>query len=334
MKKMVFTSLIIASLLVFQVNLFARGSSSGQSKETLLRVTNTLPESHPMNKALAQMSKNVLMRTDNKVKIDLFPNSQLGGNVEMVEGVQLGTIDMANQFAGVYANYVPEMEVLSLAFLFENEEHLYRALDGKVGQILAEKLREKGFEPLGYFYGGARSLMNNSQPINSPKDLKGLKIRTIPSEITLKGINLMGAIATPMGQAEVYSALEQGVLDGWENSPITLYTLKLYEVTKYVSWTKHFMTPDLLAISGKTLAKLSAEEQKIIKEEAANAIALERKFWGSDADMAIEKLKEEGVVFNDVADVAAFQNATRPLWNEYEQKYQNGIIAEIDALRK
>ncbi len=327
---------IIGILLVLCVGTMVFANGSGESAEGAktfnLRVTNTLPMEHPMNQGLQKFAEGVKSRTNGNVTVELFPNSQLGGNTEMVEGVQLGTIDMCNQFAGAFANYVPEMNVLALAFLFQSEDHLYKSLNGKAGDVLAEALRKKGFEPLGYFYGGSRSLMNNVRPINSPEDLKGLKIRTIPTNITLEGVNRMGAIATPMSQADVYSALEQNVLDGWENSPITLYTLKLYEVTKYVSWTRHFMTPDLFTISSKTWAKLPDEYKTIIKEEATKAVNYEREIWGKSSDETVVKLKAEGVEFNDVANLQAFRDATSSLWDEYEAEYKNGLIqAVLDA---
>ena len=327
---------ITGILLVLMIGtmVFANGSGEAAAgpQKFNLKVTNTLPMEHPMNQGLQKFAEGVKSRTNGNVTVELFPNSQLGGNTEMVEGVQLGTIDMCNQFAGAFANYVPEMNVLALAFLFQSEDHLYKALNGKAGDVLAEALRKKGFEPLGYFYGGSRSLMNNVRPINSPADLKGLKIRTIPTNITLEGVNRMGAIATPMSQADVYSALEQNVLDGWENSPITLYTLKLYEVTKYVSWTRHFMTPDLFTISSKTWAKLPDEYKTIVKEEAKKAIDYERQIWGKSSDETVVKLKAEGVEFNDVTNLQAFRDATSSLWDEYEAEYKNGLIkAVLDA---
>ncbi len=328
-------STVVALLLA--ASLAFAGGSSDAKKETkaqtfTLRVTNTLPLDHPMNKGLQKLADGVKERTGGNVTIQLFPNSQLGGNAEMVEGVQLGTIDMCNQFAGAFANYVPEIEVLAEAFLFTSEDHLFKALNGKPGEILAGALRAKGFEPLGYFFGGSRSLMNNVRPINSPADLKGLKIRTIGTPITLEGINKMGAIATPMSQADVYSALEQKVIDGWENSPTTLYTLKLHEVTKYVSYTKHFMTPDLLTISVKTWNKLPDDYKKIIKEEALKATEFERSLWNTNEAEIVKNLVAAGVKFNEVSDIKAFQTATAPMWDAYEAKYKNGLIkAVLDA---
>ncbi|MCG8478572.1 MAG: TRAP transporter substrate-binding protein [Spirochaetales bacterium] len=324
-------SMVLVGALVFAGGQGEGSGPDGEQSRTL-RVTNTLPLDHPMNLALQQFSDGVAARTDNRLQVEIFPNSQLGGNEEMVEGVQLGTIDMANQFAGAFANYVPEMEVLALAFLFQSAEHLYASLDGEPGAILAEALQEKGFVPLGYFYGGSRSLMNNVRPINRPEDLNGLKIRTIPTTITLEGVERMGAIATPMSQADVYSALEQGVLDGWENSPITLYTLRLYEVTEYVSWTRHFMTPDLFAISARTWESLSEADRQIIREEAQSAVAYERSIWAENTEAAIAALLQEGVEFNEVEDLDAFREATSPLWDQYEETYRNGLIESILTL--
>ncbi len=322
--------LILALLFVAAGILFAQGGAeSSEAKTFKLRVTNTLTMEHPMNMALKMFAETVAEKTDGNVTVELFPNSTLGGNEEMVEGVQLGTIDMCNQFAGAFANYVPEMNVLALAFLFETEDHLYRSLEGKPGDLLAEALRKKGFEPLGYFFGGSRSMMNNVRPVNSPADLRGLKIRAIPTKITLDGVNAMGAIATAMSQGDVYSALEQGVIDGWENSPTTLYTLSLHEVTKYFSYTEHFMTPDLFVISAKTWAKLPDAYKTIIKEAATEAVAYERSIWTENEAEIVEKLKAAGVQFNEVADLDAFRKATSSLWDEYEKTYKNGLIQAI-----
>lgn len=324
----------VLALLSVTGMLFANGASESkaapaQDQSFVLRATNTLPMDHPMNMALQKFSEAVKARTNGKIDIQLFPNSQLGGNAEMVEGVQLGTIDICNQFAGTFANYVPEIDILAEPFIFVSEDHLYRSLSGKAGDILAAALRAKGFEPLGYLYGGSRSMMNNVKPINSPEDLKGLKIRTIGTNITLEGVNKMGAIATPMNQADVYSALQQKVIDGWENSPTTLYTLKLYEVTKYVSYTRHWMTPDLLTISAKTWAKLPDNYKTIIKDEADKAITYERSLWNTNEKDIVTKLEAAGVKFNEVSNIKAFQDITAPMWDSYEAKYKNGLVKAI-----
>lgn len=307
-------------------------ASIGNAKPVVLRATNTLGEDHPMTMALRFMSAELEKRTNGEVKLDVYPNSQLGGNKEMVEGVVLGTIDIAQQFAGTFSSYVPEMEILVQPFLFKSEDALFKALNGKPGEILAQSLEKKGFVPLTYFYGGSRSFINNERPINTVEDLAGLKIRVIGVKTVIKAINQMGAIATPMNQSDVYSALQQGVLDGWENSPVTLYSLKLYEQSKYFSYSRHLMTPDLVALSKVSAKKMGEKNLAILKEIALEASTLERKLWAENEGKMVQEMTDKGwVEFNEIKDVTPFANATKNLLDEYEAKYKNGLVELILA---
>ncbi len=305
-------------------------AGSVNAKTITLRATNTLGEDHPMTIALRFMSDEIAKRTNGEVKLDVYPNSQLGGNKEMVEGCALGTIDIVQQFAGTFSSYVPEMEILVQPFLFKSEEALFKALDGEPGAILAKSLEKKGFIPLTYFYGGSRSFINNERPINTVEDLKGLKIRVIGVKTVIKAINQMGAIAVPMSQSEVYSALQQGVLDGWENSPVTMYSLKLYEQSKYFSYSRHLMTPDLVALSAVTAKKLGEKNLGILIEVAREASALERKLWAEKEGAMVAEMSEKGwCEFNEIADLAPFAAATANLLDEYKEKYKNGLVEAI-----
>ncbi len=296
----------------------------------VLRATNTLGEDHPMTMALRFMSKEIEKRTNGEVKLDVYPNSQLGGNKEMVEGVVLGTIDIAQQFAGTFSSYVPEMDILAQPFLFKSEEGLFRALNGEAGEILAKALEQKGFVPLTYFYGGSRSFINNVRPINTVEDLKGLKIRVIGVKTVIDAINRMGAIATPMNQADVYSALQQGVLDGWENSPVTMYSLKLYEQSKYFSYSRHLMTPDLVALSAVTAKKMGEKNLAILKQLSGEASQLERELWAKNEGAMVKEMTDKGwVKFNDVKDISPFVNSVKGLWDEYEARFHNGLVQAV-----
>ncbi len=300
----------------------------------VLRATNTLGEDHPMTMALRYMSTEIEKRTNGEVKLDVFPNSQLGGNKEMVEGVALGTIDIAQQFAGTFSSFVPEMDILALPFLFKSEEGLFRALEGDAGKILESALEKKGFVPLTYFYGGSRSFINNVRPINKVEDLKGLKIRVIGVKTVIKAISKMGAIATPMNQSDVYSALQQGVLDGWENSPVTMYSLKLYEQSKYFSYSRHLMTPDLVALSAVTAKKMGPKNLAILKEVAREASKYERELWAEKENAMVKEMTEKGwVEFNDIKDITPFADATKSLIEEYDAKYKNGLVEAIQRVQ-
>ncbi len=310
--------------------MFLMVASAALAKPITLKATNTLPEDHPMTMALRYMSKEIDKRTNGEVKMDVYPNSQLGGNKEMVEGVVLGTVDIAQQFAGTFSSYVPEMDILALPFLFQSEDALFESLQGEAGDILAKSLEKKGFVPLTYFYGGARSFINNERPINTPEDLKGLKVRVIGVKMVIEAMNALGAIATPMSQSEVYSALQQGVLDGWENSPVTLYTLKLYEQSKYFSYSKHLLTPDLVALSKVTAKKMGDKNLAILKEIALEASKLERKWWNEKESAMVKEMTDKGwCEFNEITDIAPFAAKVKYLQDEYEAKYKNGLIKLI-----
>jgi len=311
---------------------FTMLATCASAQTITLRATNTLGEDHPMTIALRYMSDEIAKRTNGEVKLDVYPNSQLGGNKEMVEGCALGTIDIVQQFAGTFSSYVPEMEILVQPFLFKSEDALFKALDGEPGAILSKSLEKKGFLPLTYFYGGSRSFINNKRPINTVEDLKGLKIRVIGVKTVIKAINQMGAIAVPMSQSEVYSALQQGVLDGWENSPVTMYSLKLYEQSKYFSYSRHLMTPDLVALSSVTAKKLGEKNLGILMEVAKDASALERKLWAEKEDAMVAEMKEKGwCEFNEIPDIAPFAAATANLLDEYKAQYKNGLVEAIQA---
>lgn len=316
--------------LILLTTLLMLVASTSFAEPIVLRATNTLGEDHPMTMALRYMSTEIAKRTNGEVKLDVYPNSQLGGNKEMVEGAMLGTIDIAQQFAGAFSSYVPEMDILALPFLFKSEEGLFKALDGEAGDILAKALEKRGFVPLTYFYGGSRSFINNVRPINTPEDLKGLKIRVIGVKTVIEAINALGAIATPMSQSEVYSALQQGVLDGWENSPVTLYSLKLYEQSKYFSYSKHLMTPDLVALSKVTAKKLGEKNLAILKEVAQDASKMERKLWAENEGKMVKEMTDKGwCEFNQIADLTPFIEKTKYLQDQYEAKYKNGLVELI-----
>lgn len=314
-------------LLTLTLTMLASVSFAGPM---VIRATNTLGEDHPMTQALRYMSTELEKRTNGEVKLDVYPNSQLGGNKEMVEGVVLGTVDIAQQFAGTFSSYVPEMDILVQPFLFKSEEGLFRALEGEAGKILAKSLEKKGFVPLTYFYGGSRSFINNERPINTVEDLKGLKIRVIGVKTVINAINQMGAIATPMNQSDVYSALQQGVLDGWENSPVTMYSLKLYEQSKYFSYSRHLMTPDLVALSAVTAKKLGPKNLAILKEIALEASKYERELWAKNEGAMVKEMTEKGwVEFNEIKDVTPFADATKNLLEKYDAKYKNGLVEAV-----
>lgn len=311
----------------------ALGLSVSSFAAKTLKISTTLPADNPSVEALQHFANKVKEETKGELDVKVFNSSQLGGNRDGLEGLLLGTLEMVMVTAGPLAQFVPQAEIVSLPYMFQSTEHLHAALDGKPGEMIAEKLEAKGFVPLFWLDGGSRSIMNNKKPIYKPEDLSGLKIRVQPSNVTIAMGNAMGAIATPMEQGEVYGALEQGVLDGWENSPTTLHSLKLYEVTKYFSETNHLMAPDVLLMSKKVYSKLTTEEKKIVKDAAKDAQEFQRKLWVEKESDIIQDLKEKGVVFNKVDSVDPFVERTKHLWEEFNKKNGSELIEEVQKIK-
>lgn len=299
----------------------------------VLKLSNVLPDGNPTTESMVFFVEKVKEKTGGTVEVRLFNNSQLGGQREALESMQAGTIEMCMANAGPMAQFVPTMDALSLPYVFQSTDHMFKALNGKAGDMIKADIGKAGFVFLYWGDGGSRNLINNKKPITKPEDLKGLKIRVMDSKLMVNTLNAMGAIATPMAQGEVYSALQQGVLDGWENNPVTLLTLKLYEVSDYFSWTRHFMVPDLVLISKQAFAKLSPEQQKGMMDAAKEAEAKQREYWNAFMDKTVEELKEKNVKFNEV-DIVPFVQSVQPVWEDYKAKFGTELLDLITAAGK
>lgn len=309
------------------------GSFSVLAAPKVLKLSSVLPEGHPTHKAMVFFADLVKEKTKGEIEIRVFPSSQLGEQRDALEGMKVGTLEMAMVAAGPLGQFVPQVDVLNLPYMFRSLDHLHKALDGEAGKKLIGYINQAGYEFLFWMDAGSRNIINNKRPIYKPEDLKGLKIRVMPSKIMVDTLNLMGAIATPMGQGEVYSALQQGVIDGWENNPPTLLTLKLYEVSKYFSWTRHFTVPDVVLMSKKVYDGLTPEQQKAIKEAAVEGMAKQREFWADFEGKAVEELKTKGIAFNDVPDLTPFAEKVKPVWEGYISKFGKELIDAIQGVK-
>lgn len=309
------------------------GSFSVLAAPKVLKLSSVLPEGHPTHKAMVFFADLVKEKTKGEIEIRVFPSSQLGEQRDALEGMKVGTLEMAMVAAGPLGQFVPQVDVLNLPYMFRSLDHLHKALDGEAGKKLIGYINQAGYEFLFWMDAGSRNIINNKRPIYKPEDLKGLKIRVMPSKIMVDTLNLMGAIATPMGQGEVYSALQQGVIDGWENNPPTLLTLKLYEVSKYFSWTRHFTVPDVVLMSKKVYDSLTPEQQKAIKEAAVEGMAKQREFWADFEGKAVEELKTKGIAFNDVPDLTPFAEKVKPVWEGYISKFGKELIDAIQGVK-
>ena len=302
-----------------------------QGPKYKLKFATQLPESHPVAAAALVYAKKVKEKSNGQIEITVFNNGTLGQERDLVEGMKLGTVDMANVNAALMVGFAPRWQVFSLPYIFQSEEHMYKVVNGPIGQDLFKDLEKNGIKGMVYQWSGFRSI-TAKKPVNTPDDLKGLKIRSMPSKTMVDSINAMGAIATPMDQGAVYNALQSGVLDGWENNPATVLSFKMQEVCPNFSYTNHFATPNITLISMKTWEKLPADVQKVLMDVAAESQKDESEIFHKNEKETVEKLKAAGMKFNEV-DTKPFYEKAKPVWKSVEDSVGKPLLDEIDKLR-
>lgn len=283
----------------------------------------------PLQSTAEEFAKRVGERTKGKVKVEVYGNMQLGQERDMVEGLQLGTVDMAMVSTGPISGFAPGITVVDLPFLFKSEAHAYKVLDGEIGQGLLKQLEPKGIIGLAFLENGFRDITSNKK-IVTPEDLKGVKLRTMENKVHMAAFKEMGAAPVPMVWGEVYTSLGQKVIDGQENPIHIIYANALWEVQKYVIKTGHFYTPYIFAASKKSLDKLPADLRKIVDDTAKEMAPFERNLVKTQAAEQTAHLKSKGMEIVEV-DRALFQKASMPVYKQFESQFGKDLIDKIIA---
>lgn len=297
------------------------------SGDTLvMRAAFNQPESHPQYIVLDELGDRLFEATDGAYDIEVFPNETLGAQRETIELLQAGTIELAYVGGPLLENFNPDFVVFNLPFIFDSQDHQRQVTnDPEIVSELYSSLEGQGISVLGAFHGGVRSVYNTEQPIETPADLAGMKIRVIESDTNIEMMALMGGTGTPMGQGEVYTAMQSGLLEGGENNELIYYNLRQHEVAPYYSYTRHLMFPDYLLVNPSVWDGMSAEHQEIFNELLAEAIEREGELWKEQVGEAKAAAEAQGAQFNEV-DAEAFAEAIAPLT---EQKLDNDFIRGI-----
>jgi tripartite ATP-independent transporter DctP family solute receptor len=324
-----FTKKALLTLIAYTA---AASVSLSASATTILRLSHNQDRNHPVHKAMKFMADKVKDYTHGEVKIRIYPNGQLGTQRESMELLQSGALDMAKTNASELESFEPAYGAFNVPYIFHSRDHFYRALRGPVGDQILASSKGKGFLGLTYYDSGSRSFYTN-KPIYSPKDLKGLKIRVQPSPTAVEMVKLMGGAPTPLAYGELYTALQQGIVDGAENNPTALTNSRHGEVAKYYSMDEHTMIPDVLVISEKSWGRLTPTQQSALRKAAKESMMYEKDLWGQRVRKAVEKAKKSmGVQFIKV-DKQPFIEAVKPI---HDKALKNPAIAtyvkEIDAL--
>lgn len=286
-----------------------------------IRIAGNFATEHSSSVAMELFKSEVARLTNNQLTVDIFPAMQLGGAKENVDGVRAGTIFMTWVGAAFLTRLAPELEAVSLPFLFDSRETAFRVIDGPVGKLLDEKLGAKGFASLGWMELGSRNVTNSKRPIKTLADLKGLKIRLQPNETHLATFRALGANALAMDVKELYSALQQGVVDGEENPYAIIAANRYFEVQKYVSDTGHFFDFISIIANKRQLDAMKPDIQKAVRTAMAAAVAQQRKAAAEADKAALETLKSKGMQFDAISPAA-------------RAEMRDATKSVIDAVRK
>lgn len=316
---------------------FAQGGedTQGAASEVLsFKMAHATPEDYPVCEAMVVFADKVAELSGGKITAKRYANGQLGQENEVLESVKLGTIGMTSVNGGAMVPFVPEYAAFTLPYIFANDEAKWAMLNGSIGAAVSQKCEEAGFHLIAYMEDGTRQVYTSRKQIKTVADLKGLKIRTTGSIASQDGFAALGAAPTPMNLGEVYTALQNGTVDGAENNYSSYYSTKHFEVAKYITSTGHLRVPGAFVMSQKVWSRFSAEQQRWITE--AGKYAQE---WGikrfTDVDNEnLEKCIAGGAVYYEfpASEIAKAVEACKPVFEKYSQKDGGAIIAEIMAL--
>lgn len=285
-------------------------------------------DNHPYAKGAEKFKEVAEKKSNGKIKVQIFGNSTLGNARDEIEGLQLGTIQMHIGSIAPVANFAPKMGALSLPYLFRDREHAIKVLDGPIGQAVAQGMEDKGIVLLSYMENGWRHTTNNVHPIVKPEDFKGLKMRALESPVYVEMFKALGAQVQTIPFGELYTALEQKVVDGQENPLAQIATNKFYEVQKYLTLDGHTYDPAVVLISKKTLDSMPADLQQVVKDAAKEASDYERKFSEEQEKSYLDQLKKAGMQIVENPDKKAFQSAVQPVYDKFKDKYGD-IVKKI-----
>lgn len=323
--------LSVIFLLFFLVSALS-AISPGWAKTTLKLATVTPPH-HAYNVGAREFARLVQEGTKGEVIVKVYAAGQLGkGERELLEGLQVGTIDLAVTATGPISNFRPDMGVVDLPFLFKGPDHVDKVLDGPIGRELLDDLALAGIKGLSFFENGFRNFTNSRRPLRKPEDFKGLKFRTMENPVHLASVRQLGAQAVPMSWGEVYTSLQTKVIDGQENPIAIIHAFKLSEVQKFLSLTGHFYSPAPLTMSLKKFEQLKPVWQKLFLQAALKAAAFERKVIRDNEAKQLQDLKSQGMVVTTV-DKTIFVDAMAPVYKKFSKKYPRweSILTRIRA---
>jgi len=270
-------------------------SCKKQGGTKVLYLGHSLPQSHPVHKGILEFQRVLDEKSGGTVQIKVFPDAQLGSEREVLELLQIGSLAATKVSAATLSNFVPEYHILGIPYLFRSKEHQFSVLEGEIGKSILEKGSKFWLRGLCYYDAGSRSFYTSEKAIRTPEDLKSLKIRVMNNQMAINMVNSMGGSATPLSYSELYTAIQQGVVDGAENNPPSFVSSNHYEISKYYTLDQHSTVPDVLVIGTKFWEQLTAQEKVWVQDAANESSQAQKVFWNESVEESIRVAKEHGV---------------------------------------
>ena len=306
------------------------GVACAAMAQTTMKISISVAQNSHQGVAIDTFAKEVEKRTNGRYKIQTFYNGSLGGERESIEAVQLGTQELAFSSTGPVPNFVPEAKILDVPFLFRDKAHARAVLDGPIGQDMLKKFDSKGFKALVWAENGFRHMTNSKRDVKEPGDLKGLKMRTMENPVHIAAYKGFGIITTPMAFPEVFTALQQGTVDGQENPLSVIISAKFDQVQKHLSLTGHVYSPCILVMNKGSFDKLAPADQQAFLEAAKEAAKANRARVDEDDAKGVADLRSKGMTVIDNVDKAKFAAALAPVNAQFEKEFGK---ANLDRIR-
>ncbi len=298
----------------------------------VLKLGHSLEQSHPVHLALVHMADRLAERSAGSMLIEISPNGQLGSETDCIEYLQRGALALTKTSTGPLESFVPTMAVFGVPYVFRDEAHFWKVIEGEVGAELLAAGRSYGMHGLCYFDAGARSFYTTDRPILQPDDLRGLKIRVQESKTAMAMVHALGGAPTPMSLGELYSGLQQHIVDGAENNPPSFTATRHCEVCKHYSLDEHTRTPDILLVSEIWWNRLNAEQQRWLTETAQESSELERRLWREETEAALRAAEDANVTLH-YPDKQAFIDKVAPMHAGYGDSAVGQLLIRIKEVR-
>lgn len=321
-------------IIVLLVGMVLMSSCTTEDQTRTIILGHSLPTSHPVHGAIEYFADRVSEKSGGQIYVKIYPNSQLGSEREVLELVQIGSVGMTKVSAGTMANFSPKYRVLGIPYIFQDEDHAWQVLEGEIGREILDSGKDYYLNGLTFYDAGSRSFYTKDKPIRTAEDVKGLKLRVMNDQLAIEMVNMLGGSATPMSFGELYTALQQGVVDGAENNAPSVVSSNHYEVCKYYCLDRHTLLPDVLVMGTSVWNMLNEQEQQWVMDAAVESLDEQKRLWAQSVEKDMKFLRDQGMEIIE-PDAESFRKATQPMKDRFREDPTIGdLVGRIENLIK